>query len=609
MNQNSVTPYVEAQGVSFVYSGEDGHGYGITALNDVSLQIGKGSHVAILGRNGSGKSTLAKLINALELPSEGIMTVSGFDTRDDGFLWEIRRRTGMVFQNPDNQIVGTTVEEDAAFGPENLGVPQPDLRRRVEASLREVGLLNLAKRQPSDLSGGQKQKLAIAGILAMQPECIVLDEATAMLDPKTRHEFMGLVQELQNERGLTVINVTHHMDEALQADYLYVLDRGRIVLEGLPSAVFQETQIIRDLGLEVPVPTAVAAELAEAFGLPLPSGAAEGRSGAEEAVRSLMAAGPSPEAVFEHRPVFNAAKAADAENAWREQQEIIKVADLHYYYNEGEPQEVRALNGLNFDVRRGEVLGVIGSSGSGKSTLIQHLNALIRPQRGSVLIDGMEAGRKEHLKDIRAKVGLLFQYPEHQLFAETIYDDVAFGPRQQGVSEEEVDSRIHEALRVVGMGDEDAGRSPFELSGGQMRRVALAGILAMKPDVLILDEPAAGLDPVGKEEILSYILTLRDMGVTVVLVSHSMDDVARYADRLLVLHEGEQTAWGEKEQIFSREELLASVNLELPQVARFLADLSQETAPELRELPPAYTIAEGAERLADVWKMRKGAPV
>lgn len=602
MNQNPVSTYVEAGDISFVYYSDENHDRGITALDSVNLKIEKGSHVAILGRNGSGKSTLAKLINALELPSSGVIVVSGFDTRDEEYLWEIRRRTGMVFQNPDNQIVGTTVEEDTAFGPENLGVPQPELRRRVDGALQAVGLYDQARRQPSELSGGQKQKLAIAGILAMQPECIVLDEATAMLDPKTRHEFMRLVHELQAERGLTVINVTHHMDEAIQADYLYILNYGQVVIEGVPSEVFQEANKIRDLGLEVPVPTAVAAELADAFGAILPIGAAEGQSGAEKAIRHLLAEGPAPHRMND---LMKSVVYDRTEPSRRDEPVIIDVKGLYYSYNPGESQEVRALQDLNFEVRKGEVLGIIGSSGSGKSTLIQQLNALLKPQKGTVHIDGLRVGQKENLAAIRARVGLLFQYPEHQLFAESIYEDVAFGPRQQGVEEEEVEQRVYEALTVVGMVEESVERSPFELSGGQMRRVALAGILAMKPQVLILDEPAAGLDPVGKEEILSYILALRDMGVTVVLVSHSMDDVARFADRLLVLHEGKQVAWGEKRAIFSQEEQLKVVNLELPQVTRFLADLSVEIAPELSSKPPAYTIEEGARQLVEVWRKRR----
>jgi len=260
-NRAGSPPFASINHVSFMYQ-QHGHDP-IQALSHVSLDFKKGSHTAILGRNGSGKSTLARLINALELPSEGTIIVSGHTTQDEQNIWEVRRLCGMVFQNPDNQIVGTTVEEDVAFGPENLGFPQPEIRLAVDKALARVNMLAMAERPPHLLSGGQKQKLAIAGILAMQPSCLILDEATSMLDPATRADFMALVAELIQEQDLTVINITHHMEEALLADRVVIMNEGHVVLSGSPAEVFDRVQLVKSQGLDVPVHGEILNRIAE----------------------------------------------------------------------------------------------------------------------------------------------------------------------------------------------------------------------------------------------------------------------------------------------------------------------------------------------------------
>ncbi|MGI6697909.1 MAG: energy-coupling factor transporter ATPase [Clostridiales bacterium] len=230
-------------------------------LRDINLKVKKGEFVVIIGRNGSGKSTLAKHINALLVPSLGKVEVMGMDTRDPAKAWEIRQRVGMVFQNPDNQLVAAIVEEDVAFGPENQGVPAAEIRRRVDEALREVGLYEYRTHGPHLLSGGQKQRIAIAGVLAMRPDCIVLDEATAMLDPRGRQEFMEVVRRLNKNEGKTIIHITHYMEEAAGADRVLVLDQGRIVLEGTPREVFSRVNRLKELGLDVPALTELALKL------------------------------------------------------------------------------------------------------------------------------------------------------------------------------------------------------------------------------------------------------------------------------------------------------------------------------------------------------------
>ena len=240
---------IETEHISFSYEEETGLPL---VLEDVSLTIGEGEFVAVLGHNGSGKSTFAKHLNAVLLPCGGAVYVEGMDTRDERMLLEIRRRTGMVFQNPDNQIVANVVEEDVAFGPENLGVPTKEIRRRVDDALAAVGMEQFARHAPHLLSGGQKQRIAIAGILAMEPECIVLDEATAMLDPAGRREVIDTVRRLNRERGITVVLITHHMAEAESADRVIVMNDGQVAMDGAPHDVFAQVDRLHELGLAAP---------------------------------------------------------------------------------------------------------------------------------------------------------------------------------------------------------------------------------------------------------------------------------------------------------------------------------------------------------------------
>ena len=243
----------------------------IRAVDDVDLDVKAGDFVAILGHNGSGKSTLAKHLNAILIPTEGTLYVDGKDTRDESKLWEIRQSAGMVFQNPDNQIIGTIVDEDVGFGPENMGVPSAEIWKRVEKSLKAVGMWEYRDHSPNKLSGGQKQRVAIAGVVAMQPKCIVLDEPTAMLDPSGRREVIRTVQELNRKEHVTVILITHYMEEVIEADRIIVMDQGRVVMQGTPKEVFSHVEELKGYRLDVPQATLVSYEL-QKKGVPLPDG-------------------------------------------------------------------------------------------------------------------------------------------------------------------------------------------------------------------------------------------------------------------------------------------------------------------------------------------------
>lgn len=259
MERNSGEVLFDIRHVSHTFETEEGKAF--DALKDVTAQIKKGEFTAIIGTNGSGKSTLARHLNALLLPTEGELIVEGMRTSDAGRVWDIRQKVGMVFQNPDNQLVAAVVEEDVAFGPENLGVPPEEIRERVDLALEKVGMTSYRKQAPSMLSGGQKQRVAIAGVLAMKPDCIVLDEPTAMLDPKGRKEVMDTIHELNKTEGITIVLITHFMEEAVTADHILVIDRGVLKMEGTPREIFSQADKVTEIGLDVPVPADLARRL------------------------------------------------------------------------------------------------------------------------------------------------------------------------------------------------------------------------------------------------------------------------------------------------------------------------------------------------------------
>lgn len=595
----------------------------VKALRGVSLQIEKGEFAAILGHNGSGKSTLAKHINALLFPTGGDVVVCGHNTKQEENLWEIRKSAGMVFQNPDNQIVATVVEEDVGFGPENLGVPTDEIWARVKDCLKKVGMYAYRKHSPNKLSGGQKQRVAVAGVMAMKPECIILDEPTAMLDPKGRAEVIETVRELNRTEGITVLLITHYMDEVVFADRVFVMNEGELVMQGTPRQVFARADELKALRLSVPLETELAGELRKrgwampeailsrdefvsAF-LTLPWQQTPGAAKAVKAQELLKAPAPSAAqnapnpAGLQKAPssaelpkaptpaaAQNAPNFAELQNAPNPaappkaaEPPLLELADVSYTYSAGTAYEMHALSHVDLSIGEGEFVGLIGHTGSGKSTLIQHLNGLEKPTEGTVRYQGKDIHAEGFSKKwLRGQVGLVFQYPEYQLFESTVLRDVCFGPKNLGLSEEEVEQRAKKALELVKIPPELWESSPFDLSGGQKRRVAIAGVLAMQPKVLVLDEPTAGLDPKGHDEILGQIGAIhRQTGMTVILVSHSMEDVAQYADHLVVMNHGKVAFEGAPRQVFSHVRELEHIGLAVPNAAYLMKALREAGVP------------------------------
>lgn len=640
----------------------------LSAISHLNFTIEEGSFVCVLGHNGSGKSTLAKLFNALQIPTEGCVIISGMDSREEANVFPIREKVGMVFQNPDNQIIASVVEEDVGFGPENIGVPTEEIWKRVADALEAVNMEAYRLKSPNHLSGGQKQRVAIAGTLAMEPKTIVLDEPTAMLDPSGRAEVIRSIRELNQKKSITIILITHYMEETVDADRIILMDQGKLVLDGTPKEIFSKVEELKALRMDVPLITDLAHEL-RLSGMPI----SEGILKEEELVEELLAIfgedsfveeiekgqkeeepeGESDRVVStvtensigkrseemhsQATSISSEEKEIEAEIEKETEKEtekdfILKVENLSCIYQKGTAMESYALKDINLSIKRGSFSALIGHTGSGKSTLLQHFNGLIKPETGEISVhfrknpalilqdkgflfwkgkkrrvekEGVLSFKEEgfDFQGLRFKVGLVFQYPEYQLFEETVFEDVLFGPKNQGLSLEDAKKEAEEALRSMGVEEALWQKSPFELSGGQKRRVAIAGVLAMEPELLILDEPTAGLDPAGREELFQVIAHLQERyAMTILLVSHSMDDVARYAEEVFVLNQGECIRQGSPEEVFSHKKEMEELGLGLPQIRAFLYSLEEKGL----SFPKKNTVEEAKEMILSAYKKRKG---
>lgn len=615
---------IECRGISFSYDGT------AKALDGIDLNIADGEFFCILGGNGSGKSTFAKHLNALLQPDAGTARIDGMDASDPELVYDIRSTAGMVFQNPDDQLVATLVEDDVAFGPENLGVPSAQIAQRVRDVLKAVGLVGFERHETHALSGGQKQRVALAGVLAMEPRVLILDEASSMLDPRGRKGLMKACRAL-HARGMTIVMITHFMEEAAEADRVAVFQAGRVAMLGTPEEILTRADELAQLNLDMSESCRLGMAL-RAKGVPVCAQVRE--AGMVAAVAQAYT--ERSEAGTAGQPSVSQLEIADgtvpADNKDNASEPVIELSHVSYSYSlsprerrrwrkrsaaagksnkqalwGNDPSSPWALRDVSLTVRRGEFLGLAGHTGSGKSTLVQHLNGLIRPQEGSVCALGLDLSQKKDAAAVKAKVGVVFQYPERQLFAETVVRDVAFGPRNLGLSQDEVARRVASSLARVGLDLVTIGdKSPFELSGGQQRRVAFAGVLAMEPEVLVLDEPMAGLDPAARRDFLELIGRLHDEGLTVVMVSHSMDDLANCCDRIVVMNEGAVFAEGTPAQVFAHADELKSIGLGVPAAQRMALALTEAGVP-LR-CDGLYTIESLAVELSGLLLGRAEGP-
>lgn len=476
------------------------------ALCDVCLTVAPGERVVLLGANGSGKSTLARLANGLLLPQSGSVRVDGMHTALREGLRELRTKVGVVAQDPDNQIVSATVLDDVAFGVENLGLPREQIAQRCADALAAVGLAGAGvayeQRDPNTLSGGEKQRLVLAGILAMEPTYLVLDEPTSMLDHEGRVEVEAVIDRLHGA-GHGILHITHELAYVRGADRVCVLNEGFLVYNGLPAVLLADEAALVEWGLAVPLPDRPTR---------VPLSGIEGQS-------------------------TDAAQDAQASAA-----SALVLRDVSYAYAAGTSFEHPVLQNVNLTVSASSYTLISGHTGSGKSTLLRIAAGLLAPTSGTVAVEGggegssaCSAPERTGQTEPTPLVGLVFQNPESQLFAATVAEDILFGPKNLGLTTEGI---VASTLQAVGLDHQAfADRSPFTLSGGETRRVAIATVLAMQPRFLLLDEPTAGLDARGRAFVHAIIATLLAEGVGVVVVSHDVDEFEPFVDTHLELAE------------------------------------------------------------------------
>lgn len=548
------SPFIEVRDLYFCYQREGSNS--VPALQGVSLALHPGEFVVLVGANGSGKTTLARHLNALLSPTRGEVRVAGLVTSDPSNWPAIRSHVAMIFQRPEDQIVATTVEDDVAFGPENLGLAAEEIENRVGWALESVGLWPLRHRPPHLLSAGQQQKVAIAGALAMRPRCLVLDEATAMLDPAGRRELLALLRKLHGE-GMTIISITHRMSEATTAERVIALAEGRVAFDGTPRQLFADRDWLVSLGLEFPPLRALAAQLSRRWpGFP----------------PDLLTIDELVEAILPRLPQGDPAPAPLPDPLPARADPLVVVRDLQHTYLLGTPLAANSLASASLQVYPGETAALLGPTGSGKSTLLQHIAGLLRPQAGEVLVDGRTGCPYPGPVEGRKQVGMLFQRPEEQLFETYVGDDVAFGPRQLGLEPQAIRERVRWAMEMVDLPfDTYKDRFTQDLSGGESHKAALAGVLALRPQVLLLDEPTAGLDPHAHGRLLDRLRRLnRQEGMTLLVATHAMEDVAAVADRAFILNQGRTVAQGTPRQLFGDSGLMAAHGLDVPEITALM---------------------------------------
>ena len=481
-------------------------------LDRISLKIGKGEYVSIMGPNGAGKTTLAYLLKGLLLPTTGRIVVDGIAVEgnaDPSLKAVDKTRThliqsiGLVFQDPEAVFVSTTCEREIAFGLENMGIPPGEMEKRVTESLKRFNLLSFRHKNPLHLSGGEKQKLAIASVIAMQPRCLIMDEPTSLLDPQDRLMVTDLIDEL-SEKGETVIHISPFPKEAALADRLLILSGGKLLYDGSPELALDDRDFLVRCG--------------------------------------IRRAHKIPDKI----PRYSDSALVP----------VIRLMDVTATYRSGYPDAYQAIKGVSLDIIKGECTAVVGPAGSGKTTLLELAAGLMEPTDGLREVPGHSDGGNPVTAGT-VIIGFAFQFPEAQIFAETVYDEVSFGPRNQRLSRDEVEHRVHEALRSVDFSDQAIlSMNPHHLSEGEKRRVAIADVLSLEPDILVLDEPSSGLDGIGVSRLIELFRLFYDKRKTILFSSHDLDFVRETADRVIVLRDGLIESDGRTDKVFEGSEWL-----------------------------------------------------
>jgi len=532
-------------------------------LRGISLTIHQGEFIAIIGENGSGKTTFMKHINGILLPTQGHVFVDGYASSLPEARRVIRKLVGMVFQNPEEQIVASTVEEDIAFGLENLNLPTQEIITRVNEQLEFADLSGDAKRPPHLLSGGQIQKLALAGVLARRPKVILLDEPTSMLDSTTRESFLGQVLQLHRQ-GMTIIYITNHMEEAALADRVLIMNQGRVIKSGSPREIFINSDDLHQLGVEKPQ----VVKLCKDF-----------RSKGWQISPDVL----TLDQLLAELPLNNSSrsfpKLASEEQSANNRENIISINDLHYTYLAETPLAKKALQGVNLAVSTGSIHAIAGANGSGKSTLLQHINGILKPSKGQIQVGNLNLRDPSlTLLEVIKKVGLVFQNPETQFFKVFVGDEIAYGPKQFKM--EDLRERVRQAMKMVGLDFETyKDRRLQTLSGGEKRKVAIASTIVLDQDILLFDEPIAGMDPRARNELLTLINELNHQGKTIIITSHRLEELARMTKNLSLMMRGRVIRSGLTPNLLGNVETIQNANLSPPLITKVSHELIKKGWP------------------------------
>lgn len=545
---------IEMECVSFSYGTATDGAY---ALKDIDLSVEEGTFVGLVGPSGAGKSTLASAITGA-IPHHyrgrlfGSTLVAGLDTCEAS-LTDIAKVAGSVLQDIDAQMVASVVEDELLFGLENFGIDHREIEGRIASALDAVGIADLRHREIATLSGGQKQKVAIAAILAMTPRVIVMDEPTSALDPASARDVFEVLRRAKELTGMTVILIEQTV--ALLAEYcdrVVVIDQGRIALDGTPTDVFSHGETLRAIGVDTPRTVRISNSLAET-GLAPNDSPALTLDGAESLVAGILAPGLSESSPIVPRTLGDR---PDARNTVDERPIIVDVAGAAYSYGTGQA----GIEGINLTVRAGEILAVVGQNGAGKTTFTKLLNGLIKPSAGVVRIAGLDT-RTTPVSVLASHAATLFQNPDRQLCRNTVVEEISFGLELQGAPADAARERARHVAATFGLPE---NASPFNLSRGQRQMVALASVVALEPELIILDEPTSGLD---YRECMTVMETVRQRaldGAAVVMVCHDMEVVSDFADTLAVMTEGRLIEVGPSREVFANDALLAHARIAAP---------------------------------------------
>jgi energy-coupling factor transport system ATP-binding protein len=565
--------FIDFSSVSFHYSEQGNNPQDV--INSISCSIDSGEYIAIVGANGSGKSTLVKLIDGLLFPTRGRLTVGGVEIQDRMNLAIIRKQVGIVFQSPEDQIVTTTVEEEVAFGLENFAIPHKEMKARVRKILEGFDMWDIRNRPTYMLSGGQTQRLAVASVLAIQPSCIIFDESTSMLDPAARKNLLGLMKSFHNE-GKTILHITHSMDEAAQADRILVLNKGNLVFDGSPTELFIQEKIDERWNLEYPEYN-ILADLLRKKGISIKDG--------------ILSPNDLISIILEHFSINPRSK--EIENTEMITEQSVKVSGLSFDYLKNTPYVVNALTDVSLSVKSGVGHGLIGKTGSGKSTVLQHLNGLMRPQSGEVTVGNYRLNDENiQLKDIVQYSGLVMQNPENQFFEYFVGDEIAFGPKNVGFIGT-LSGRVKWAMETVGLDFETFKDRPIKsLSGGEKRKTALASILALKPQLLLLDEPTAGLDPKSRKEVLKSFTSMLADKMTIIISTHNLMDIMELTETLTLLENGRSIISGISESLLCDMDLLLNHGIDPPFISWIIAGITENTKVKLNGIKSVVDLSE-----------------